>query len=124
MTNDKTLEAVAYAIKNAPKEKRIVVQELRMGVDGVIAKEHETIEFVQTDESRAKAAIAAYDSELKKHIKLLVEALQFYKSRANWDLCTEIENEYGSYICNGIKEDNGDRATKALASLPEELRIL
>ena len=116
MTNDKTLEAVAYAIKNAPKEKRIVVQELRMGVDGVIAKEHETIEFVQTDESRAKAAIAAHDSELKQHIKVLVETItEVYGLTYNKKDSPEHDTQYQKiwYI-----------AAKALHSLSQELRSL
>ena len=123
-----TLEAVAKAIKNAPKERRIVVQGLRMGADGVVVKEHETIEFVQTDESRAKAAIAAHDSELKKHIKVLVEANSvlekiiinlgsIMKRTLPPHIFVKYRGfEYEEMLLRGVKQ--------ALASLPEELRGL
>ena len=56
------------------------------------------------------AAITAYDSELKKHIKVLVEALRFLQDGELPD---------GSMIIEGAVVNYADRV---LASLPPELK--
>ena len=79
---DKTLEAVAQALHDSYTEKWPFI-------------------------SMAQAAIAVHDSELKKHIKVLVEALN--------------KLAHDEFPAVGFRMDV---AKQALASLPEELRGL
>lgn len=55
------VERVALAIRNAPRTRRIGIQQLRQRGDGPIETIQEQIEFIVTDESRAQAALLAME---------------------------------------------------------------
>ena len=99
---DKTLEAVARAIyERDPFTTKF--EEIEIPFD-------ELESYKPIVMKTAKAAIDAHDSELKKHIKVLVEALERLARLGNG---TQYGNSDGNVI-----------AQQALASLPPELRGL
>jgi len=105
--NDKTVEAVGKAMYDVAKA--------MYNVDP-IASSYCWMKYKDTHYiPMAQAAIAAHDSELKKHIKVLVEALVIAIHYVNAEV---------SETCSMVTQSEVlEHCEEAVASLPEELLI-